>query len=267
MSTYGQRTIATVGTSCRVSADGQPEHKVGGVTIDWTTVAAAVAATTLPDGVPIAVGDLFLRFGQVITKITLAGIDVITIDATGGTFKVTLASEIDGVTVTSAPTTAIAFNATAATLQTALRLLVIPGAALITVTGSAGGPYTLTFDASSGFVTVTTDATLLTGNTSTAAVSVTDTGGNIGQYGPYDPAATDGRALLVMGSIFIINRTVKFTDILSNHPEAIFGGQAFLARIIQSGVASHSLAAGPTLAELKTAFPRLHLITEAPLAG
>jgi hypothetical protein len=36
----------------------------------------------------------------------------------------------------------------------------------------------------------------------------------------------------------------------------------FLGRIIQSGVVAHTLALGPTLAELIAAFPRLLLVKE-----
>jgi len=271
MSTFGQRTVAQVGTSCRVSADGRPEAKIGGVTIDWTTVVAAVAATTLPDGVPINVGDLYLRYGQVICKITTQGVSVATLTntPTSGTFTLTVVSEVDGTSVT-ATTAAIAYNASAADVQAALRLLTtIPGYATIAVSGSAGGPYTVTFPASSGYVVLTGDGSGMSGGGSQPAVSVavTGTGGNVDMYGPYDPAATDGRQTLTMGSAFILDRTVKYTDILSAHPAAIYGGMAFLARILQSGVATHTLAAGPTLAELQTTFPRLQLVTESPAAG
>jgi hypothetical protein len=97
--------------------------------------------------------------------------NVLTIDATGGTF--TLA-------VNGGPSTAnIAENAAAAAVQAALEALanVIPGD--VTVTGSAGGPYTLvwaqTFKDTN--VTLTADGTLLTGGASTAIVTTTAPGG------------------------------------------------------------------------------------------
>jgi hypothetical protein len=266
MPEYGQRTVATVGTSIRVSADGHPEDKHGGVTIDWTTVAPAVAASTLGDGVPIAIGDMYLRYGQVICRITADAVAVVTVDATSGTFTITLTTEVDGVAYT-ATTAAIAEAATIATVQAALRLLTtVPGAATVVVSGSTGGPFTLTFPDAAGLVVVTATSVDLAGGTG-VTVATTSSGGNIDKYGPYDPAATDGRQSLIQGSTFVLNRTVKQTDILSNHPEAIDGGLVFLARIIQSGVASASLAAGPTLANLKTTFPRLKYVTEAPAAG
>lgn len=61
------------GGQTRVSADGQPEFKAGGVTIDWTTVVALGADTTQVDGGVFLAGQKILRFGQVVTKITASG--------------------------------------------------------------------------------------------------------------------------------------------------------------------------------------------------
>jgi hypothetical protein len=151
-STYGRQSITTVGQSVRVSADGRPREKTGGVTIDWTTVTAVSGSdATYNDGVVVKVGEKALRYGQVVTMIT------------------------------------------------ATRL-----------------------------------------------------------YGPYDPAAVDGRQTLARGQCFIVDRTTREDEIASNHPPVIFGGICFIDRIVQSGVAAASLALGPTLANLLTAFPELH---------
>lgn len=58
----------------RVSADGSPMYKTGGVTLDWDTVIAVsgTATATLPDGSTIT-GSKYLRYGQVLTKITASG--------------------------------------------------------------------------------------------------------------------------------------------------------------------------------------------------
>jgi len=56
--------------------------------------------------------------------------------ATGGTFTLTFEGET---------TSALAFDAAAAAVQTALRALAAIGATGVTVSGSAGGPYTVTF--------------------------------------------------------------------------------------------------------------------------
>lgn len=84
-----------------------------------------------------------------------------------------------------------------------------------------------------------------------------------GKYGPYDPAAADGRQTLVVGEAFILNESVRELDVASDHPPAMMGGKVFLGRIIQSGVGAASLAAGPTLANLLATFPRLWPVKES----
>jgi hypothetical protein len=104
-------------------------------------------------------------------------VQVVTVNGspTGGTFTLT----IGGYT-----TAAIAYNATAATVQTAIQALA-PGtpfggspAVGATVTGSAGGPYTVTF--SPVGAPITADGSALTGGTgmsvTTAQSATTDTG-------------------------------------------------------------------------------------------
>jgi hypothetical protein len=71
----------------------------------------------------------------------------ITGSPTGGTFTVTYA------TITSG---AIAYNASAATVQTALQAMSSIGANNVTVTGSDGGPWTLTFSGALGVQPITT---------------------------------------------------------------------------------------------------------------
>jgi hypothetical protein len=156
MSTFGRAILESTGRSIQVSADGRPEAKTVGVTIDWSTVGAVAGSdVVLLDGVTVKVGEKYLRYGQVITVITASG-----------------------------------------------------------------------------------------------------------KYGPYDPGAADGRQTLTRDKCFILNTTMKEDDLASDHPEAIDGGECFQARIVQSGVAAASLALGPTLANLQTAFPRLSLVTE-----
>jgi len=76
-----------------------------------------------------------------------------------------------------------------------------------------------------------------------------------GKWGPYDSAAVDGRQTLVRGTSYVVNFTVVNTDPMSDYPEAIEGGRVFLARILQVGTGTASLAAGPTRANLDAAFP------------
>jgi hypothetical protein len=74
MSTFGRQILTPTGRSVQVFADlNDADFKVGGVTIDWATVTAAASASTLIDDTPIAVGDKYLRYGQILTKITASG--------------------------------------------------------------------------------------------------------------------------------------------------------------------------------------------------
>ena len=82
-----------------------------------------------------------------------------------------------------------------------------------------------------------------------------------GKYGPYDPAAGDGREIVpVRGRAFILNRTAVNSEPADEHPEAIEGGLVYRSRIIQSEAAAHTLALGPTFAELNAAFPMLRYV-------
>jgi hypothetical protein len=98
-----------------------------------------------------------------VQSVTITGVP------TGGTFTLTY----DGST-----SAGIAFNATAATVQSALEALASIDAGDVTVTGSAGGPYTVTFNAGGGNVAaMTASAASLTGGTSPAVVIATPTPG------------------------------------------------------------------------------------------
>lgn len=95
----------------------------------------------------------------------------ITGSPTGGTFTLTF----DGDT-----TDTIAYNAASSTVQTKLRALDSVGGANVNVTGSAGGPYTVTFVNELGAQNVaalTKDATGLTGGTSPNVTIATTTAG------------------------------------------------------------------------------------------
>ena len=86
--------------------------------------------------------------------------------------------------------------------------------------------------------------------------------GNTGLFGPYDPAATDGRALLNRGDCFIANTTVCSNDPRGTHPECIYGGLVWFSRlIVTAGTAS--LANGPTKAAFEAAFPMIQYVNES----
>ncbi len=88
-----------------------------------TVAAAAVVEATKGTGI-----------ADEVQTVTLTG-------ATGGTFTLTW----DDTGSNAQTTTPLAYNATGATVQTAMRALSNLADADVTVTGSAGGPYTVTF--------------------------------------------------------------------------------------------------------------------------
>lgn len=72
--TYGRTVLETTGRPILVSADGRPDWKVGGLTIDWSTVAAVSGSdVTTPDGRVVKIGEKYLRYGQVLNRITASG--------------------------------------------------------------------------------------------------------------------------------------------------------------------------------------------------
>lgn len=146
-----------------------------------------------------------------ISKFTAAGtneVQTVTISGspTGG--NITLSFR-------GAPTDPLAHNASAATVQDALESLSTIGAGNVIVTGSAGGPYTVTFVNGLGQRNVDTlgvSHALTGGTTPNVAVAVTTPGVNshfpdgyipsgtvigrvtaTGLFGPYDNSASDGR--------------------------------------------------------------------------
>ncbi|MEV6432579.1 head decoration protein [Nocardia sp. NPDC051463] len=125
----------------------------------------------------------------------------------GGTFTLTYAGQTTGT---------IAYNAAASVVQTALIALSNIGASDVSVSGSAGGPYTVTFSgalASQNVAQMTASGAGLTGGSSPGVTVATATGGVVGHYvngyipsgcvigkvtatgrfGPYDDGASDGR--------------------------------------------------------------------------
>lgn len=84
-----------------------------------------------------------------------------------------------------------------------------------------------------------------------------------GKYGPYDPAAADGRQTLARGDAVILNATIVLSELGNRDEEhfgALEGGSVWKDRLVQAGTGTASLAAGPQLAGLLAAFPQLRLV-------
>lgn len=257
--TFGRQTIGnSTGIGTQVTADGSPEWVTGGITLDWSTVTAEVTARTLTDGTVIAAGAKGLEFGTILCEMAVAEVQTLTIDATGGTFTLTG----NGNT-----TAAIAENAAASVVQTAIRGLGGNYSEAI-VSGSAGGPYTITFPFASGDVAaLTTNAASLTGGAGTAVITTGTAGSTAGTYGPYSSAASDGRQALRRGRCYILNETwtelgqsgygIEATD----HPPVFDGGKVWRARLKVGGDNPASIGGSqPSEADFETAFPRISYV-------
>lgn len=70
---FGYHATFQTGLPIQVSADGQPEAPIGGITIDWSTIPAVDTDTTLDDGTIVPTGRKYLRYGQVLCKETSGG--------------------------------------------------------------------------------------------------------------------------------------------------------------------------------------------------
>lgn len=265
MGSYGRQTFGQVGFPLSVAADLEDvDWKAGGITLDWSTVAAVSGSdVTWNDGNVVKVGAKALRYGQILTKITQAEQQTVTVaNATGGTFT------LDGVnpqTGAVGPTAALAYNVSAADMKTALEGIF--GTGKVTVSLSTG-VYTVTFSPTLGNVAqlTATDSTTGSGHAVTPA-TVSQGVASAGKFGPYDPAATDGRQTLTRGECFILNQSVYELDplggaispVASDHPAVFDGGLAWKARILMT-TGTHSLAAGPTVTEFEAAFPDVNYV-------
>jgi hypothetical protein len=234
-----------------------------GATLDWNLVAAVNADTTLPDTQLILNGWRYLRYGQFMTRVTLAAAKILTITGspTGGTFTIAVTNSATGASTTQT-TAGIAPTATGSDVKAALELLNVVGTGNATVTGNAGGPYYITFAPILGTTTVTT-ANTFTGGSSPASAFSSGGGGLSRSFGPYDPSATDGRQNINRGDCFLLNRTKLMGGSLQlplqddiHTGECVIGGTVWGAAVIAT-TGTHSLAAGPTWTELLAALPDL----------
>lgn len=268
--TFGPRALGTYGQKFEVSADGLPERKIGGGTIDWGTVTAVSgSAVTLLDGILVAIGEKYLRYGQVMTRIGVA--EVQTFTATGGPTSGTATITLPADGEMPPQTFTIAFNDSAATVQAAMQALSRIGvngvAVALTGSGTAGSPFvwTATYSTRLGnVVTPTQTNTFAGGTTPTMTIATTTSGGaTANMYGPYDSAASDGRATLAIGDAWIVNKTVKELDPFSAYDGPMIGGYMWRDRLLIT-TGSASLAVGPTVANFLATFPRAQLLNERP---
>lgn len=209
------------------------------ITLDLTKFTSGVHYN--PATMPMLQGRNVMKSGIPLGKITASGlyapyagptseVQTLTVTGapTGGTFTVTWSGQTTG---------NIAYNATAATVQAALEALsnVAPGD--VTVTGDAGGPWTLhwagaqlgddvaapttTSNLSGGSTPAVTVATTTAGGAATASDGTEVLAGFLVDHIYFNPASTKaGGALLWHGEIFAAQLPVPFdpTDVASAAP-------------------------------------------------
>jgi len=150
------------------------------------TFAAVGSAPTLARLTPVAYDESVDKW-KVWSGISAVNeVQTITVTATGGTFAILFDGE---------QTAEIAYDATAAAVQTAMLLLPNLNSGDVVVTGSAGGPYTLTFGGQylqTDVPAVTTDVTYLSGGTHTAVVVQTTPGVRVNEVASIAVDATGG---------------------------------------------------------------------------
>lgn len=138
--------------------------------LHWLEASAYQPDRKMKSGIPLAKNastGLFEPYSPVTNEVQTA---TITGAPTGGTFTLTFSGQT---------TAAIAYNATAAAVQAALEALSNVNPGDITVTGNAGGPYTLTFGGQylgDNVASITATASL-TGGTSPGVTMATTTAG------------------------------------------------------------------------------------------
>ncbi|MGS2592131.1 hypothetical protein [Streptomyces hebeiensis] len=146
--------------------------------LHWTEASKYQPERKLKSGIPLgqnATTKLYEPYAAVTNEVQSV---TITGGPTGGTFTLTFSGQTTG---------AIAYNATAATVQTALEALSNINPGDLAVTGNAGGPYAVTFGGAylgDNVAQMTATASLTGGTTPGVTVATTTAGGT--------PTASDG---------------------------------------------------------------------------
>lgn len=242
-----------------VSADGVPEWGAHGYTIAWGALTAVNTLTTLSDGTQVWPGEKYIESGTPLVPITTAEVQTVDLsgddDPTGGTWDLTILGE----TLED-----LAWNISAADLQTAIRGLQVQGSSDLTVT-KVGFVYTINFPARLGNVAATTGSTagLTGGSGDTFAITVSTTTAGVdygGEWAPVDTSKSNGQQTIAREAVGILPYTIKDKEVSAfgadpqnEHNGLIVGGLVYREALKVGGTNQ------VTLANLLTAMPRLRL--------
>lgn len=126
----------STGHPLRLSFDGHPEWKAGGITIAWSTVAAVGSDTTLKDGYVVKSGEKYIRYGQPLLQITTSQSIAVSVTGTptGGSFIYNLYDPRTG----NVGTVTVPYDSSAAAHQTLLEAFL--GSGNVAVAGGGALP-------------------------------------------------------------------------------------------------------------------------------
>lgn len=265
----GRTTFGGSGIPLTLSADGFPEWKLVGVSIDWSSVAAVGEDTTAPEGFVVKSGQKWLRYGQALCQITTAHAQTITVSGTpnGGSFTINVYNPQSGET----GVVTLAFNSSVAATKAAFDAFFGAGNTVVSGAGALpGNVQTVTVAGVLRNVVLplmTLASNDLTGGSAPKAAFAVSAGGKGGYYGPFDPDATDGRQTLTIGEVALLNESIveaglsglgvaPFID--TTRVGAVVGGRVWASRLL-TGTAD-SLVGGPTLGSLQAVMPRLVVV-------
>ncbi len=164
--------------SYTVAADSIPTETINGVTGQKVLQRGEVLAK-------ITSGDDAGKVGPFMAGTPVAEVQTVTLTGTpaGGTYRLAYKG---------AASAAIAYNAAASAVQSAINAIstMAQSGQSVTVSGSAGGPYTVTFADTGDAAQLSLDTNNLTGGTNPSVTTATTTPGSVGTG---TGAVTDGR--------------------------------------------------------------------------
>lgn len=153
---------------------------------------AETVAVRLPAGINYAAGQVL----EEVTGAAQSEVQVLTVDGTptGGSFTLGYPSLNGGYDVTDS----IAYNAAASVVEDALEEIV--GVGNVTVTGSAGGPWTVTYGGELSDMDVALPVLITNGLTGGSSPTVTPSVNTAGRNGSFFQAYSAGNARIVLES-------------------------------------------------------------------
>lgn len=87
-------------------------------------------------------------------------------------------------------------------------------------------------------------------------------GPTTGYFGPWDPAAADGRQLIKDGDFFFLAESIAQVDLSADNPPAYFGGDVYKLRMIAIDSGTPTLATGPLWSAVLPVLRQINLVTE-----